>query len=51
MAVLGYGYTKSEVVSMASNYAVYLGKRDETHPFSAKGFSGFKKNDGLTFML
>ena len=31
------------MVSMASNYAVYLGKRDETHPFSAKWFSGFMK--------
>ena len=36
MAVLGYGYTKNEVVSMASIYAVYLRKRDETYLFNAK---------------
>ena len=43
MGSLGYGYTASETVSMASNYATYLGKRDEEHPFSKKWFRGFMK--------
>ena len=36
MAVLGYGYTASEEVRMASNYALHLVKRDEAHAFSTK---------------
>jgi hypothetical protein len=43
MASLGYGYTSSEVVSMASNYAVYLHKRDPEKPFSMKWFRCFMK--------
>ena len=43
MAVLGYGYTASEVVNMASNYAMHLGKRDEAHVFSYKWFRCFMK--------
>ena len=43
MAALDYGYTKIEVENMAFNYAVYLGKRDETHLFSGKWFSSFIK--------
>ena len=43
MAVLGYGYTSSEVVSMASNYAFNLSRRDEGHPFSTKWFRCFMK--------
>ena len=43
MARLGYGYTTNEVVSMASNYATFLTKRDEEHPFSRKWFRGFMK--------
>lgn len=43
MAVLGYGYTASEVVNMASNYAIHLGKRDEAHVFSYKWFRCFMK--------
>ena len=38
MAVLGYVYTVNEVVSMASNYAVHLGKRDEALTISTKWF-------------
>ena len=27
LAAVGYGYTRAEVISMASDYAVHLGKR------------------------
>lgn len=43
MAQLGYGYTASELVSMASNYAVYLQKRDAAHPFGRKWYRNFMK--------
>ena len=43
MAVLGYGYTSSKVVSMASYYAFHLSKRDKGHPFSTKWFRCFMK--------
>ena len=43
MAVLGYGYTESEVVSMASNHALHLVKRDEAHAFNTKWFRCFMK--------
>ena len=43
MAKLGYGYITSEVLSMASNYAVHLGKRDEMHPFGVKWHRCFIK--------
>ncbi|XP_061174843.1 uncharacterized protein LOC133183985 [Saccostrea echinata] len=41
MASCGYGYTRSEVVNMASEYACSLQKRDRNHPFSMKWFKGF----------
>jgi hypothetical protein len=43
MASFGYGYTRAEVVNMASEYAFSLGKRDRNHPFSIKWFKGFMK--------
>ena len=43
MASVGYGYTRSEVVNMASEYAVSLHKRDRDHPFSLKWFRNFMK--------
>ena len=43
MASCGYGYSRSEVVDMASNYAVALGKRDRDHPFSLMWFHNFMK--------
>ena len=41
MAELGYGYSRSEVIDQASNYAVSLGKRDKDHPLSDRWFRGF----------
>ncbi|XP_052283399.1 uncharacterized protein LOC127880180 [Dreissena polymorpha] len=41
MAECGYGYGRAEVVTMASEYAVYLEKRDQAHPLSMKWFRGF----------
>ena len=41
MASCGYGYSRSEVVDMASNYAVALGKRDRDHPFSLMWIHNF----------
>ncbi|KAH3784517.1 hypothetical protein DPMN_162474 [Dreissena polymorpha] len=43
MASVGYGYTRMEVVNMASEYAVCLHKRDKEHPFSMKWFERFMK--------
>ena len=31
-AVVGYGYTRAEVISMVSDYAVHLGKRRVVKP-------------------
>ncbi len=42
MADLGYGYTISEVVTKASDYAVYLKKRPNDKPLSVKWFKGFR---------
>ena len=42
MASFGYGYIRSEVLTMATDYAVYLGKRcQEDKPLSLKWFYGF----------
>jgi len=41
MALCGYGYSRAEVVDMASEYAVCLGKRDAQQPLSLKWFRGF----------
>ena len=43
MASCGYGYSRSEVVDMASQYAVALGKRDQDHPFSLMWLHNFMK--------
>ncbi|XP_045169024.1 uncharacterized protein LOC123531825 [Mercenaria mercenaria] len=43
MADLGYGFTITEVVSKASDYAVFLKKRSPDKPLSVKWFSGFRK--------
>ncbi|XP_052211862.1 uncharacterized protein LOC127830955 [Dreissena polymorpha] len=43
MAALGYGYTISEVVASATNYAVFLGKRPNDKPLSVKWFKGFQQ--------
>ena len=29
LASIGYGYTRAEVVSMATDYAIYLGKKQQ----------------------
>lgn len=41
MASCGYGYSRAEVVNMATEYAVSLNKRDTNHPLSFKWYSGF----------
>ena len=42
MASLGYGYTGPEVKAKASDYAVFLGKRQKGQPLSEKWYSGLK---------
>ncbi|XP_038064724.1 uncharacterized protein LOC119735094 [Patiria miniata] len=41
MALLGYGYSRAEVIDTATIYAVSLNKRDEDHPLSLKWFRNF----------
>ncbi|KAK3099590.1 hypothetical protein FSP39_006586, partial [Pinctada imbricata] len=41
MASLGYGYTRTEVVDIATDYAVIAGKRDHNNPFTLRWYSGF----------
>ncbi|KAH3794020.1 hypothetical protein DPMN_147549 [Dreissena polymorpha] len=41
MAECGYGYGRAEVLTIASENAVYLEKRDQDHPLSMKWFRGF----------
>ncbi|XP_053401883.1 uncharacterized protein LOC123566337 isoform X2 [Mercenaria mercenaria] len=41
MSECGYGYSRAEVVDMASEYAICLGKRNSEHPLSLKWFRGF----------
>ncbi|XP_046547260.1 MFS-type transporter clz9-like [Haliotis rubra] len=43
MAASGYGYSRAEVVDMASTYAVALGKRDEDHHLTLMWFYNFMK--------
>ena len=43
MADLGYGFTITEVVSKAIDYAIHLGKRTADEPLSVKWFKGFKR--------
>lgn len=42
MAKLGYEYRRSEIVSLASQYAVHLGVRDDEKPLSMKWFYNLK---------
>lgn len=41
MASFGYGYSRAEVIDLATNYAVYKGIRDEAHPLSTKWYRNF----------
>ena len=42
MAYVGYGYTRSEILNMATGYAVHLGKRtNDDKVFSMNWFYGF----------
>ncbi|KAL4223277.1 hypothetical protein ACF0H5_016749 [Mactra antiquata] len=41
MSDCGYGYSRSEVVDMATEYAISLEKRDKDHPLTFKWFRGF----------
>ncbi|KAL4221864.1 hypothetical protein ACF0H5_020119 [Mactra antiquata] len=41
MSDCGYGYSQSEVVDMATEYAISLEKRDKDHPLTFKWFRGF----------
>ena len=41
MALCGYGYSPSEVVNMASEYAVCLKKRTTDHPLSFQWYTSF----------
>ena len=42
MAYVRYGYTRSEILNMATDYAVYLGKRaNDDKVFSMNWFYGF----------
>ena len=42
MAYVGYGYTRSEILNMATDYAVHLGKRtNDDKVFSMNWFYGF----------
>ncbi|KAH3870773.1 hypothetical protein DPMN_033963 [Dreissena polymorpha] len=43
MASCGYGYSRSEVVDMASEYAIFIGKWDKEHPLTLKWFTLFMK--------
>ena len=43
MADLGYGFTIREVVSKATDYAVYLKKRTQDKPLSTRWFKGFRR--------
>ena len=42
MATLGYGYTGAEIITMASNYAVHLGKRTKENPVTEKWHRNLK---------
>ena len=41
MSACGYGYSRAEVVDMATEYAVCLGKRDKEHPLTFRWYNGF----------
>lgn len=41
IATIGYGYTRAEVINLASEYAVLIGKRDKECPLTHRWFYGF----------
>ena len=41
LAAVGYGYTRAEVINLASDYAVSIGKRSIDKPFTQKWFYGY----------
>ena len=41
MANIGYGYARQEVVNLATDYAVLLGKREKSNPLTLRWFDGF----------
>lgn len=43
MASLGYGYTRSECVDIATDFAVQIGKRQKDNPLTIKWIRGFLK--------
>ncbi|KAH3794660.1 hypothetical protein DPMN_148197 [Dreissena polymorpha] len=43
MENLGYGFTITEVVTKATDYAVFLKKRTHDNPLSFKWFHGFRR--------
>ena len=43
MASYGYGYTRQECVDIATNFAVQIGKRTPSKPFTMKWMRGFLK--------
>ena len=43
IARIDYGYTRMEVVNMASKYGICLRKSGEEHPFSLKWFQNFMR--------
>ena len=41
MSACGYAYSRSEVVDMATEYAICLGKRDQEHPLTVHWYTRF----------
>ncbi|XP_053383253.1 uncharacterized protein LOC128549762 [Mercenaria mercenaria] len=41
-ASVGYGYSRSEVLDIATEYAIALGHRDKSNPLSFRWYEGFK---------
>ena len=41
MAKVGYGYSRSEVIDIATNYAIHKELRDSEHPLSTKWYKNF----------
>ncbi|XP_062605062.1 uncharacterized protein LOC134266873 [Saccostrea cucullata] len=43
MAAFGYGFTRQECINIATDYAIFVGKRTPDKPFSMKWMRGFLK--------
>ncbi|KAJ8317089.1 hypothetical protein KUTeg_004993 [Tegillarca granosa] len=43
MAELGYGYSRAQVIALASDLAIHVGKRERNKPLSRFWFSNFQK--------